>query len=529
MPVMEQLTRSGELLQAADGHTWFSPRHFPQRQVNLRGGGPTFAILAGPERTLLGAIDGHRAPRDCHPGAIYLHMARTYHVDTLDFEGREILVSPVRPPYFTRTLSEKTTDILSVRQSVRLGATQAHFGALRVTERITGYQRVATGSMRILARVPLDLPPQVFETEGFWIEIPEWLRQRTESARLHFMGGIHAMEHALIGLMPLAVLCDRNDLGGISHPWHEQAGCAAVFVYDGHAGGMGLTAEAFAAIAGLFAQTRRHIAGCACELGCPSCVHSPKCGSGNRPIDKQACLFLMEQLTSGLAATPALTMPKMQVLIGNTVRPPATYQLPARFGVFDVETQRSAQEVGGWHRADLMRVSVAVLYESNGDRFTSFTEETLAVMIERLFALDLVVGFNNKRFDNKVLSVYTDRDLSRLPSFDILEAISTRLGYRLSLDRLAETTLGVNKDGDGLQALRWFKQGAMDKLAEYCRKDVEITRDLFLFGLRQQHLLFRNKAGKAVRLPVDFAESLRTMQQRLQEFTARPDPCAPSR
>jgi DEAD/DEAH box helicase domain-containing protein len=237
----------------------------------------------------------------------------------------------------------------------------------------------------------------------------------------------------------------------------------------------------------------------------------------------------MEQLSSGRAATPAPTRPNMPVSTGNTDRPQPDYQLPARFGVFDVETQRSAQEVGGWHRADLMRVSVAVLYESDGDRFTSFTEETLAVMIDRLFALDLVVGFNNKRFDNKVLSAYTNRDLSRLPSFDILEAISTRLGYRLSLDRLAATTLGVSKDGDGLQALRWFKQGAMDKLAEYCRKDVEITRDLFLFGLRQQHLLFRNKAGKAVRLPVDFAESLRTMQQRLQDFTARPDPCAPSR
>ncbi len=529
MPEVEQLTRSGHLLQAADGRTWFSPRHFPQRQVNLRGGGPTFAILAGPERMLLGAIDGHRAPRDCHPGAIYLHMARTYHVDTLDFESREILVSPVRPPYFTRTLSEKTTDILSVRQSVRLGATQVHFGNLRVTERITGYQRVATGSMRVLARAPLDLPPQVFETEGFWVEIPEWLRQRTESARLHFMGGIHAMEHALIGLMPLVVLCDRNDLGGISHPWHEQAGCAAVFVYDGHAGGMGLTATAFTAIAELFAQTRRHIAGCGCELGCPSCVHSPKCGSGNRPIDKQACLLLLEQLTSGQAAPPAPARSNIQVSIGNSDQAQAAYRIPARFGVFDVETQRSAQEVGGWHRADLMRVSVAVLYESDGDRFTAFTEKTLGAMIERLFALDLVVGFNNKRFDNKVLSAYTDRDLSRLPSFDILEAISTRLGYRLSLDRLAETTLGVRKDGDGLQALRWFKQGAMDKLAEYCRKDVEITRDLFLFGLRQQHLLFRNKAGQSVRLPVDFAASLRTMLQRRQEFTARPDPCAPSR
>ncbi len=533
-PVLDLLTRTGQLLQAADGQSWFSPRHFPQRQVQLRGGGPTYAILTNPERTPLGVIDGYRALRECHPGAIYLHQARTYHVDTLDLEAKQILVSLVDPPYFTRPQSDKTTDILAVQRSEHLGCTQVHFGTLRVTERITGYQRIALGSMRILARLPLDLPPQIFETEGFWIEIPEHLREQIESARLHFMGGIHAMEHALIGLMPLVVLCDRGDLGGISHPWHEQAGCAAVFVYDGYAGGMGLTAEAFAGIAKLFAQTRQHIASCTCELGCPSCVHSPKCGSGNRPIDKQACLVLMEQLGAtqtkivssvskpNLTALPRSLMPRRPKLLEQR-------SLPRRYGVFDVETRHSAQEVGGWHRAELMRVSVAVLYESEGDRFTCYTEETLDDLIERLFTLDLVVGFNNKRFDNRVLSAYTDRDLSRLPALDLLEAVSIRLGYRLSLDRLAETTLGVKKEGDGLQALRWFKQGRMDKLEEYCRLDVAITRDLFLFGFRQQHLLFRNKAGQAVRLPVDFADSIRSLQLHDRTVTARPDPDVPSR
>ena len=182
--------------------------------------------------------------------------------------------------------------------------------------------------------------------------------------------------------------------------------------------------------------------------------------------------------------------------------------------MFDVETQRSAQEVGGWHRAELMRVSVAVLYESDGERFTAYTEDTIGRMIERLFALDLVIGFNNKRFDNRVLSRYTGRDLGALPSFDILEAITGRLGYRLSLDRLAERTLRVQKTGDGLLALQWFRQGEMARLTDYCRRDVVITRDLFLFGLRQRYLLFCNKAGAEVRLPVDFATEVAARQRR---------------
>jgi DEAD/DEAH box helicase domain-containing protein len=112
----------------------------------------------------------------------------------------------------------------------------------------------------------------------------------------HFMGGIHALEHALIGLMPLLVLCDRNDLGGIAHPWHHQTGGAAIFVYDGYAGGMGLTEQGFSAIGQLLTRTGEAIAACPCQLGCPSCVHSPKCGSGNRPIDKEAACFILDRL-----------------------------------------------------------------------------------------------------------------------------------------------------------------------------------------------------------------------------------------
>ncbi len=162
--ILHRLTDELHLLQSSDGTTWFSPQLQPQRHVNLRGGGPSFAIREQPARTLLGTIDGGRVLRDCHPGAIYLHMARTFHVDSLDLEAREILVSPVRPPYFTRALSEKTTEILQKKASVEYGSTRVHFGTLRVTERITGYQRVATGSLRVLNPGPPRPAPRVFET-----------------------------------------------------------------------------------------------------------------------------------------------------------------------------------------------------------------------------------------------------------------------------------------------------------------------------------------------------------------------------
>ena len=172
------------------------------------------------------------------------------------------------------------------------------------------------------------------------------------------------------------------------------------------------------------------------------------------------------------------------------------------FGIFDVETQRSAEEVGGWNRADLMGISCAVLYDSMEDRFFEFLDDQIPLLIKHLKKLDLVIGFNIKRFDLRVLSGDTDFDFQKLPTLDILEEVHHRLGYRLSLDHLAGITLNKKKSADGLQALRWWKQGQIREIIEYCRADVEITRDLFLYGKKNGYLLFSNKAKKTVRVPV---------------------------
>jgi DEAD/DEAH box helicase domain-containing protein len=172
---------------------------------------------------------------------------------------------------------------------------------------------------------------------------------------------------------------------------------------------------------------------------------------------------------------------------------------------FDLETQKTAQDVGGWQNTHLMRVSVAVIYDSLERRFFSFTEDRIEDLLKHLEKADLVVGFNVKRFDYDVLSAYTGKDLGELNTFDILEDIYQRLGFRLGLDHLAQETLGQAKSGHGLQAVEWFRQGEMDKLTTYCKDDVAITRDLFLHGLNNGHLVYRTKRDDTrLRLPVDW-------------------------
>ena len=533
------LEANGELLRSADGKELYSSRRAPHRHVDLRGVGSRFQIACNQTGESRGEIDGFRAFKETHPGAVYLHKGDTFLVNALDLDTATVKVTQARVDYYTRVRSHKNTEIIEVFAEKPVRGTTVFSGRLKVTDQVSGYEKWQIHTKRKLSIIPLDLPPLIFETEGLWFKIPLEIQRETESRQLHFMGGIHAIEHAAIGIFPLLVMADRNDLGGISTTFHPQTGSAAVFIYDGVPGGAGLSRQAFGRAQQLLTNTYDVIDACNCEYGCPSCVHSPKCGSGNRPIDKAAARFILERLKRGGRVPVAVQQPK-EVHDGTEgpFVPVQTDRLAAagtrhlgrmklrlrkrtavrierpraedraeqnrHYGVIDIETQRSAEDVGGWHRADLMGISCAVLYDSKENEFLEFLENQVSQLIERLQQFEVVVGFNIKRFDYRVLSAYSNFDFKALPTLDILEEIHKRLGYRLSLEHLARITLDVKKTADGLQALRWWKQGRIREIVDYCKNDVAITRDLFLYGKKHGYLLFQNKAGNTVRLPVDW-------------------------
>ncbi|BBO73675.1 hypothetical protein DSCW_10920 [Desulfosarcina widdelii] len=507
---IDRLVTDGRLYLSADGTTCYSPLKSPHRHVDLRGSGSRFVIVDESDERVLGEIDGFRVYREAHPGAIYLHRGQTFRVNSLEPETRKVRVAAARVFYHTRVRSAKDTRILEIFEQKPVYATTMAIGRLRVTEQVSGYDRIDTRNGKVLERCPLDLPPMTFETQGLWFSVPAAIIGQAETAWIHVMGGLHAVEHAAIGVFPLLVMADRNDLGGISTNYHPQLEAAGIFIYDGLPGGAGLCIQAFKQGRELLDVTRGAIVDCPCENGCPSCVHSPKCGSGNRPIDKNAALFLLNALKDSQAPkSPAFfsIAEKEDGEPGKAKISPdekKAHGAAVRYGVLDIETQRSAKEVGGWHRAAQMKVSCAVLYDSKEDAFFEYVEGQVPALFEKLRELDLVIGFNIKRFDYRVLSAYTDMDFGCIPTLDLLEKVKERLGYRLSLDHLASETLDAGKTADGLDALRWWKEGKMAKILEYCRSDVAITRDLFRFGRENRYVLFRNKAEQIVRLPVDW-------------------------
>src|SRR5580765_7028421 len=169
---------------------------------------------------------------------------------------------------------------------------------------------------------------------------------------------------------------------------------------------------------------------------------------------------------------------------------------------FDLETQKSADEVGGWDKISQMRMSIGVTYSTTRGDYRIYGEKQVNDLIAELQRADLVVGFNNLRFDYDVLHGYTPLDLRQIPTLDMLVNLQERLQHRLSLDAIATATFGVEKTAEGLQAIEWFKQGKLLEIAEYCCYDVKITRLVHEYGAQNRQLHYTNRFGKKLSVPV---------------------------
>ena len=296
LEVARALEELGELVRR--GERW-SPRAraYPARGIDVRAAsGDHYRIVTGRGRRVIGTVDAPRAFEQVHEGAIYLHQGEAYRVARLDLDSRTAVVEPDDGGYYTeaRVLTDLT--IMRERTSRRVGEAEAHFGDVRVTQQVIEYRRKQLVTDTVLGVHPLDMPEQELTTTALWIVLPERIVHEVEAAGCDLAGGIHAVEHAAIGLLPLLAMCDRWDIGGVSYPQFPETGRATIFIYEGYPGGVGITEKGFDLLDELLRRTLDAIASCPCEAGCPSCIQSPKCGNLNEPLDKHGALLLLRAL-----------------------------------------------------------------------------------------------------------------------------------------------------------------------------------------------------------------------------------------
>ena len=300
VPAMVQLEEQGVLDFHGDRWT-YTGTDYPAEKVNLRSaGGGRFALLDESRNfRTLEEIEASSAPQRVHPGAVYLHQGESYLVTRYDSAMGFAVARPAEVDYYTVPREWSDVRIVHSMRHRAIPGGYAYFGLVRATSQVIGYRRLRHYSEEVLGEEMLELPQTTFETAALWWDLAPEISAACQRRGLDFLGGIHAAEHACIGILPLFAMCDRWDIGGLSTPRHADTDAAQIFIYDGFPGGVGIAERGFHDLPALWRAAYEVIAACPCEAGCPSCIHSPKCGNNNQPLDKAAAKLILAMLLQG--------------------------------------------------------------------------------------------------------------------------------------------------------------------------------------------------------------------------------------
>jgi len=268
----------------------FSGRGWPAAGVSLRSSSSGELDIVDESGARIGTIDAARAVEQTHPGAVYLHQGRAYSVTALDLEGGTVHVEPSDGSTYTQPVATASMRVLERRDIRPVGELTIAHGLVEVTRHVTGFRLRRWEDHALLGTEVLDLPRSSMVTTARWTSFPPEVGHVEASA---IAPALHALEHAAIGILPLFALCDRSDVGGLSTDHSPDTGLPTVFLHDAHPGGAGVAPLAFEVAEQHLAATLEVIERCACADGCPSCVHSPRCGTGNEPLDKAGAAALL--------------------------------------------------------------------------------------------------------------------------------------------------------------------------------------------------------------------------------------------
>ncbi|WP_083562874.1 DEAD/DEAH box helicase [Boudabousia liubingyangii] len=276
--------------------------------ADLRGMGTQVQVVLEDSGQVIGQVDQASAQNLVHPGAIYVHQAKLFEVQSLTDEVA--IVRPYRGDLRTRPSEHVSVEVLQVEDefSTHDGLVRWHFGTVNVITETTDYDILRVPGMVFVANRRLSLPPRILETKSVWWTVDPSVPKSLGIDPAVLPGSLHGAEHALIGILPLLASCDRWDLGGLSTDLHPQTGLPTVFVHDAVAGGAGFARAAFEQARAWVIRTGSAVADCSCDggkddlgsNGCPRCVQSPKCGNRNEPLDRAGAARLLRYLALGL-------------------------------------------------------------------------------------------------------------------------------------------------------------------------------------------------------------------------------------
>ncbi len=312
----EMWKKEGSLIGDLKSGYRYVRNDFPQQNIDLYSiSEDTFEVQIRKDGSLesLPKVEKNRAYREFHPDAIYLHQGEYYQVVEFQEGPRsKVVLEPVDTDYYTETLRDTTISNIEVEESRDAGEYRAFKGTSDVSIHHFAYRKKKLADDDVLSTERLDLEPVTINTDISWIEIPDHIKREllktadekirsgrwVEGAEECYAGGLHAAEHSLIHMLPLIMLIDEKDVGGLSTDLHQELGKPAVFIHDVIEGGVGFSHDAYSRFEELGAKSVKRLKGCSCDSvkGCPACTFSPDCGNDNEPLNRLLAVELLKRL-----------------------------------------------------------------------------------------------------------------------------------------------------------------------------------------------------------------------------------------
>ena len=275
-PLLEEL----KLVHHAGGAWHWTSDTYPADATSLRSvSSDNFVVIDETgEPKVIAEVAYTAAPSELHHKAIYLHEARQYQVERLDFENRKAYVRRVECDYFTDAIDNTQVKELECFEETAIDAStvSAHHGEVRVNRQIVGFKKIKFYTNENVGAGSLSLPEQEMHTTAFWLRLSnEFLTKMPEFSAAEKQAGLTGLANGLRAMAALLLMCDPRDLGvaitenisGSLQTWEPD-----LFLYDNFPGGVGLSAPLHRMRSRLLDVTAQLIASCQCESGCPSCV-----------------------------------------------------------------------------------------------------------------------------------------------------------------------------------------------------------------------------------------------------------------
>jgi DEAD/DEAH box helicase domain-containing protein len=269
--------RDEKILREINGKYYWMQDIYPADEISLRSANPNNVVIVDTsnDNRLIGEVDLFSAPMLVHKDAIYIHESQQYQVNELDWDGKKAFVSETDSDYYTDAISKTDLKVLDILEDNHKTFYKKCYGEVAVTTVTTAFKKIKFFTHENVGLGKVYLPETEMHSTAVWWEFPDIIFEDSYFEESMIGEGIRGIAYSMNNLIPLFIMCDRNDISVVPMVRAPFSNLPTIYVYDKYPGGVGLSKKIYQLDETILKTVMEHINQCSCENGCPACTGPP--------------------------------------------------------------------------------------------------------------------------------------------------------------------------------------------------------------------------------------------------------------